>query len=174
MKHMSSTSSHFDFDIAQQGDALELLQSLQDSCVAAAIFDPQHRSVLDHLKFGNEGARQIGRAALPAMSEAYIDLCIREIGGTLIPSGYLFLWADPIRSAWGLTCGWQTQSSASTSSRGTICTRGWANARADAAIMCSRCKRNPSPRRPGPTMRSRAAGPKRSTAKFTRTSSPRN
>ena len=85
------------FDVAQHGDALELLQALQDRSAAVAIFDPQHRGVLDHLKFGNEGARQIGRAALPAMTNAYIDACIRAIARVLIPSGYLFLWADTFR-----------------------------------------------------------------------------
>jgi site-specific DNA-methyltransferase (adenine-specific) len=85
------------FSVAQHGDALELLQTLQDRSAAAVIFDPQHRGVLDHLKFGNEGARQIGRAALPAMTSAYIDACIRAIARVLLPSGYLFLWADTFR-----------------------------------------------------------------------------
>ena len=81
-------------DVTQRGDALELLQSLQDSCAAVVIFDPQHRSVLDHLKFGNEGARQIGRAALPAMPEAYIDHCLRECARVLVPGGYCMRWID--------------------------------------------------------------------------------
>lgn len=85
------------FDVAQRGDALELLQALPDCSAAVVVFDPQHRSVLDHLKFGNEGARQIGRAALPTMSEAYIDHCIREAARVLVPSGYIFLWADTFR-----------------------------------------------------------------------------
>jgi len=45
-------------NIAQQGDALDLLKTLPDSSAALAFFDPQHRGVLDKLKFGNEGARQ--------------------------------------------------------------------------------------------------------------------
>jgi site-specific DNA-methyltransferase (adenine-specific) len=85
------------FDVAQRGDALELLQSLPDCAAAAVVFDPQHRSVLDHLQFGNEGARQVSRAALPTMSEAYIDHCIREAARTLIPSGHIFLWTDTFR-----------------------------------------------------------------------------
>ena len=87
----------FHFDVAQQGDALELLRSLPDCSAAVVVFDPQHRSVLDHLKFGNEGARQIGRAALPAMSDEYIDACIRAAAQVLVSSGYLFLWADTFR-----------------------------------------------------------------------------
>jgi hypothetical protein len=48
-------------NIAQQGDALELLRSLPDTCAPLIFFDPQHREVLDKLKFGNEGARQRAR-----------------------------------------------------------------------------------------------------------------
>jgi site-specific DNA-methyltransferase (adenine-specific) len=66
-------------NIAQQGDALNLLKLLPDACAALAFFDPQHRSVLDKLQFGNEGARQRDRCALPAMGEDYIDACLREI-----------------------------------------------------------------------------------------------
>jgi site-specific DNA-methyltransferase (adenine-specific) len=95
MPGVNHVSQHF--DVAQRGDALELLRFLPDCSAAVVVFDPQHRSVLDHLKFGNEGARQIGRAALPTMSEAYIDCCIREAARVLIPSGYVFLWVDTYR-----------------------------------------------------------------------------
>jgi site-specific DNA-methyltransferase (adenine-specific) len=81
-------------NIAQRRDALDLLRSLPAGCSPLAFFDPQHRGVLDRLKFGNEGARQRGRAKLPAMSEEYIDACCREIERTLIPGGYLMLWVD--------------------------------------------------------------------------------
>jgi site-specific DNA-methyltransferase (adenine-specific) len=77
------------FDVAQQGDALELLRSLQDSRAAVVIFDPQHRDVLDKLGYGNEGERQRARCALPAMTSAYIDTCCRETARVLRPSGYL-------------------------------------------------------------------------------------
>jgi site-specific DNA-methyltransferase (adenine-specific) len=50
--------------------------------------------VLDRLKFGNEGARQRGRARLPAMTEDYIDACCREIARALAPGGYLMRWMD--------------------------------------------------------------------------------
>jgi site-specific DNA-methyltransferase (adenine-specific) len=82
------------FNVAQRGDALELLRSLPDRNASVVFFDPQHRSVLDHLKFGNEGARQVGRAALPTMSEPYTDLCLRESARILTPSGYVFYWLD--------------------------------------------------------------------------------
>src|SRR5215510_7116402 len=81
-------------NIAQRGDALALLQSLPDGCTAVAFFDPQHRAVLDKLKFGNEGERQRGRAGLPAMTEEYIDTCCLEIARVLKPSGYCMRWLD--------------------------------------------------------------------------------
>ena len=84
----------FEFDVPQRGDALELLRSLQTPCAAVVLFDPQHRGVLDHLKFGNEGARQRGRAKLPAMSDDYIDRVCLESARVLKPGGYLMRWVD--------------------------------------------------------------------------------
>jgi site-specific DNA-methyltransferase (adenine-specific) len=84
-------------NIARQGDALVLLRSLSDGCAALAFFDPQHRTVLDKLKFGNEGCRQRGRANLPAMSESYIDEVFRELARVLAPSGYCMHWTDTYR-----------------------------------------------------------------------------
>jgi site-specific DNA-methyltransferase (adenine-specific) len=79
---------------AQSGDALALLRSLRDSCSPLAFFDPQHRSVLDKLKFGNESARQRGRAGLPAMSDDYIDSVCLAIAHILMPAGYCMRWVD--------------------------------------------------------------------------------
>src|SRR5215475_11359292 len=84
----------FEFNVAQAGNALVLLRSLPAGCTPLVFFDPQHRGVLDKLKFGNEGARQKGRAALPAMDEDYIDACCREIGRVLASSAYCFRWVD--------------------------------------------------------------------------------
>src|SRR5262245_4270224 len=81
-------------NVVQRGDALTLLRSLPDGCTPLAFFDPQHRAVHDQLKFGNEGARQRGRAELPAMTEIYIDSCCLEIARVLKPSGYLMRWID--------------------------------------------------------------------------------
>jgi site-specific DNA-methyltransferase (adenine-specific) len=79
---------------AQYGDALDLLRSLADGCAALVVFDPQHRSVLDYLKFGNEAARQRGRAGLPAMANDYItDVCL-ESARVLKPGAYLMRWVD--------------------------------------------------------------------------------
>jgi|SRR6516164_5027921 site-specific DNA-methyltransferase (adenine-specific) len=81
-------------NVTQHSDALNLLQSLADGCTPLVFFDPQHRSVLDKLKFGNESARQHGRASLPAMAESYIDEVCIEIARVLKPSGYLLRWLD--------------------------------------------------------------------------------
>jgi site-specific DNA-methyltransferase (adenine-specific) len=79
---------------AQYGDTLDLLRSLADGCSALVLFDPQHRSVLDYLKFGNEADRQRGRAGLPAMANDYItDVCFESVR-VLKPGGYLMRWVD--------------------------------------------------------------------------------
>jgi site-specific DNA-methyltransferase (adenine-specific) len=92
-KRMLNPISHA-LNVAQRGDALVLLQSLAKGCTPLVFFDPQHRAVLDKLKFGNEGARQRGRAGLPAMTEEYIDTVCSEIARVLKPSGYLMRWID--------------------------------------------------------------------------------
>jgi site-specific DNA-methyltransferase (adenine-specific) len=81
-------------NVAQRGDALVLLQSLPDACTPLVFFDPQYRGVLDMLQYGNEGARQKGRFALPAMTGGYIDQCCREAARVLAPSAYLLRWSD--------------------------------------------------------------------------------
>jgi site-specific DNA-methyltransferase (adenine-specific) len=94
---LDRTHTRFVHNVAQRGDALELLQSLPVSAAPLVIFDPQHRDVLDKLDYGNEGARQKQRAKLPAMSDSYINTCCHESARLLAPSGYLMLWADAFR-----------------------------------------------------------------------------
>ena len=84
-------------DVALREDGLTLLRSLPDGCAAVVFSDPQYRDVLDKLAYGNEGARQRERCALPAMTIGYIDACCREIARVLRPSGYLMLWSDTFR-----------------------------------------------------------------------------
>jgi len=84
----------FTLNTVQRGDALTLLQSLSDGCTPLVIFDPQHRAIFEHKKYGNEGARQSARVALPQMSEDYIDACCREIVRVLKPGGYHARWID--------------------------------------------------------------------------------
>lgn len=91
---IGALAAQFARNVAQRGDALDLLQSLPDACAALAFFDPQYRGVLDKLAFGNEGARQRERCKLPAMGEDYIDSCCREIARVLVPSAYCMRWVD--------------------------------------------------------------------------------
>ena len=82
------------FDAKQKMDGLKLLKSVNDGTVDCCFFDPQYRGVLDKMKYGNEGARQKGRAQLPQMSQDVIRQFMSEIGRALKPGGYIFLWAD--------------------------------------------------------------------------------
>ncbi|MGU4699082.1 site-specific DNA-methyltransferase [Burkholderia cepacia] len=75
-------------------DGLKLLKKFNDSSIPAIFFDPQYRGVMDKLEYGNEGARQKGRAELSQMSDEVIRDFILEINRTLQPSGHLLLWVD--------------------------------------------------------------------------------
>lgn len=78
----------------QQIEAVEMLSRIPDKIAALVIFDPQYRAVLDHLKFGNEGARQKARAKLPQMADDTISFLVEEAQRILRPSGHLALWID--------------------------------------------------------------------------------
>jgi site-specific DNA-methyltransferase (adenine-specific) len=58
------------------------------------VFDPQYRTGLDKLKFGNEGERQKGRAALPQMDDDTIAFLLEEAERILHPSGHVAMWVD--------------------------------------------------------------------------------
>ena len=88
----------------QHGDALALLRSLPDGISAAAFFDPQHRSTLERLQYGNEGARQKLRCALPAMSDSYIEQCCRDIARVLRPTDTCSCGPTPFASVAAITC----------------------------------------------------------------------
>jgi site-specific DNA-methyltransferase (adenine-specific) len=89
-------------NVAQGGDASELLRSLPDACTPLVMFDPQFRQALDKQQYGNEGVgRQRERAALPAMTDEYIDSCCREAARVLMPSGYLMRWVDAFQLVQG-------------------------------------------------------------------------
>jgi site-specific DNA-methyltransferase (adenine-specific) len=77
-----------------QGDGLEMLVGLPDACAPLVFFDPQYRKLLDKMKYGNEGARQSGRVALPQMGENLISLFAWEIERILKPGGYCAMWVD--------------------------------------------------------------------------------
>lgn len=71
-----------------------LLASLRDEETGLAFLDPEWRAVLDKLKYGNEGERQKGRAALPQMTDEMIQYFVGEIERALRPSRHLMLWVD--------------------------------------------------------------------------------
>lgn len=81
-------------DHLNTGDGRDLLRALPADSVAAAFFDPQYRGVMDRLSYGNEGARQKGRAILTQMPEEVIQTFMGEIARVLRPQGHLFLWLD--------------------------------------------------------------------------------
>lgn len=87
-------------------NGVQLLASVPDGAVSAMWFDPQYRGVLDHLKFGNEGARQIERAALPQMDDLQIMFFLEEGARIVAPSGHVFLWVDKFTLASGRHIAW--------------------------------------------------------------------
>lgn len=77
-----------------RGNGITLLSLVPDGAAALVVFDPQYRGVLDKLKYGNEGARQIERARLPQMSDGDIRFFLSEAARALAPSGHVLLWVD--------------------------------------------------------------------------------
>lgn len=75
-------------------DALHLVSGLPDASIALVFLDPQYRTGLDKMKYGNEGTRQIKRYKLPQQKDHDIQLLVEEVARVLKPSGYLMLWLD--------------------------------------------------------------------------------
>lgn len=82
-------------------DGMALLASLPADASKLVFFDPQYRGVLDKQKYGNEGARQKGRAKLPQMTDAVIEKFIDAILRVVRPSGHVVLWVDKFAAASG-------------------------------------------------------------------------
>ena len=85
---------HVGVNVRQRMDGLVMLGRLADECAACAFFDPQYRGLLDWLDYGNEGARQIGRASLAQMGDEMITAFVRELDRVVVRGGYLMLWLD--------------------------------------------------------------------------------
>jgi len=76
-------------------DGLKLLAKLPEKSVPAAFLDPQYRSILDKMGYGNEGkTRGKARCALKQMDAETISKFVQSIDRVLIPTGHLFLWMD--------------------------------------------------------------------------------
>lgn len=93
-------------NVRQKMDGIALLEALPDRIASLAFLDPQYRDVLDKLAYGNEGAKQKGRAALPQMTSDTIAFFLEEIARVLRPSGHAFLWVDKFTIAEGLWRRW--------------------------------------------------------------------
>lgn len=78
----------------QKMDGLELLRRIPRGSIDLAFLDPQYRTGLDHLKFGNEGSRQKKRYNLPQMDDETISDFVQHCGRVLRPSAHLLLWVD--------------------------------------------------------------------------------
>ncbi len=95
--------SRFSLNAKNKANGLELMADINDSCIAAAFFDPQYRGILDKLKYGNEGvSRGRARSSLQQMDEGTIIKFIHEINRVLKASGHLFLWVDKFHLCQGV------------------------------------------------------------------------
>ena len=93
----------FVLDAPNRADGLELLAALPEAGFPLCFFDPQYRGVLDRQRYGNEGARQQARAALPQMDEVQITRFVRAVDRVLMPSGHLMLWIDKFHLCTGIS-----------------------------------------------------------------------
>lgn len=82
------------FNSRNRCNGLSLLKNLPDKSTSLVFFDPQYRSILAKMNYGNEGERQRERALLPQMSDETIRLFAVEIERVLKPSGHAMLWID--------------------------------------------------------------------------------
>ena len=91
-------------DTRIQMDGTDFLARLHESgrTFPCAFFDPQYRSGLEKMAYGNEGkTRGRRRAALPQMSDETIFEWILQIDHLLAPSGHMFLWMDKFQMCRG-------------------------------------------------------------------------
>lgn len=78
----------------QRMDAVDLMSRIPPRIARLVVFDPQYRTGLDKLKFGNEGSRQKARYSLPQMADDAISFLVEETERILHPSGHLAMWVD--------------------------------------------------------------------------------
>lgn len=90
----------------QQMNGIDLFEALPPRIASLVFLDPQYRTVLDELNFGNEGARQKGRAKLPQMTDSDIAFFVSESARVLHPSGHLALWMDKFTLVEGVFRRW--------------------------------------------------------------------
>lgn len=86
-----------------RSDGQDLLRRLADDAFPLCFFDPQYRGVMEKQRYGNEGARQKGRAQLQQMSDEQISSFLKDITRILTPSGHLFFWTDKFHLCTGVS-----------------------------------------------------------------------
>jgi len=88
-------------------DGSLLLQSIGSEEVDLCFFDPQYRSILDKMSYGNEGEKkQVARVRLPQMPDRLIMSFLQGIFRVLKPASYLFFWMDKFIVAEALHSKW--------------------------------------------------------------------
>ncbi len=101
-------AARYPVNVALRANGSDLLGALAPGSVRVAFFDPQYRGVMEKMRYGNEGSRQIGRAALTQMSDETIRDFIKGTDRALAPSGHLFLWVDKFHLCEGMKS-WLTE-----------------------------------------------------------------
>jgi site-specific DNA-methyltransferase (adenine-specific) len=90
----------------QKMNGIDMFEALPGNIASLVFLDPQYRAIMDEMKFGNEGARQKGRARLPQMTDSDIAFFVSESARVLRPSGHLMLWMDKFSLVEGVYRRW--------------------------------------------------------------------
>lgn len=93
-------------NVRNVADGARLFAEMRDEEANLVFIDPQYRTGLDKLGFGNEGARQKGRAKLAQMTDETISTFLFEAERVLKPSGHVMLWIDKFLSVTGHWRSW--------------------------------------------------------------------
>ena len=94
LSQIFKTTTKYKLNQVNVSNGLSLMENINDSTIKVVFFDPQYREVLNRLSYGNEGARQNKRIALPQMNKDTIYTFMEEIDRVLKPEAYCFLWVD--------------------------------------------------------------------------------
>ena len=76
-------------------NCFQLINKINDNSIKVSFLDPQYRTILEKMKYGNEGKiKEKKRCSLPQMKLIDIIKLLKQHYRVLTPSGYLFLWVD--------------------------------------------------------------------------------
>ena len=96
-------------DARNKIDGRALLASLKPESAKLVFLDGQYRGIMDKQRYGNEGARQKGRAKLPQMTDADMTEFVDGVVRAMKPGAHLVLWIDKFTSASGRHLLWWDQ-----------------------------------------------------------------